>query len=146
MTKQHGGAGDADGVEFLSSMIPSPLLIGHNGALGLDMSAESLAHRRKNFFCKCMLATRAKARVERRGQDCGGDCLIDGGLDSPARLSGILDEPLIGTQRRILGESRGREIQQPRCDDAAAAPNLRYIGDVEMQAIRFREGIAGRVS
>ena len=82
-------------------------------------------------------AARLEARVQRRGEHVRRHALLDGGLDRPAALAGIGDPSGEARQRRILRQRLGRQIQQPRGDDAAAAPHfgdLRHIERVLEQA------------
>jgi len=41
-------------------------------------------------------------------------------------------------ERRVFDERRGREIEQPRCDNAAAPPHFGDGGQIEIVLIMFR--------
>src|SRR4051794_2289616 len=52
----------------------------------------------------------------------------------------------IRTEVLILGESCGRQVEQPGRDYAAAPPNLGNVSKVELEAVFSRQGRAGSVA
>ena len=92
-----------------------------------QMSAELVAHRRKQFVREIRLAARAETLVERGRQDMRRHGLVDGGLDRPAPFAGIRDPAGEIRQRRDLRpgrspsgpaatrRSRCRAATPPRC-------------------------------
>src|SRR3984957_18753825 len=71
------------------------------------VTAETVAHRGKNFLGEGMFLARAKTREQGRGEHFSRHRLVDRGVDGPAALPGIFDEPRIIIQRVVFGE-RGR--------------------------------------
>src|SRR3954452_7815311 len=71
----------------------------------LEMATEALAHGGDDLFRKRVLLARAEARVERRGEDIGGDGFFEGSHDGPAAFAGVLDITGVGRKLRVL---RGR--------------------------------------
>src|SRR6266550_1642421 len=85
----------------------------HGSALRLDMTAELRAQGRQQLFAEGVIAARAEARVERRGQHVGGDLFLDRGVHGPAsfaRIRNVADERL---QLRIARQRQRREVEQP---------------------------------
>ena len=54
--------------------------------------------------------------------------------------------PVIAVERRVLGERARAQIEQPRGDDAAAPPHLGDVGEVEVEAVSFRQRLRIRVA
>src|SRR5215212_9988657 len=79
--------------------------------LRLLVTAKTIAHRRQDLFVEGVLLARTKAREQRRGQHFGGHGFVDGGVDGPAPLAGIIDVAGIALQRGIFGERGSREIE-----------------------------------
>ena len=44
-------------------------------------------------------------------------------------------KPVYSSSCRVLGQRHGRQVEQPRADDAAAAPELGDVGEVEVVAV-----------
>src|SRR5207244_1644847 len=103
----------------------------------LDMPAEALAHGGEKLFRKRMLAARSEARVERGGENIGGDCLFNGGHEGPSTLAGILDDAGKAVELRIIGKGAGGQVEEPRADHAPAAPYFGNIGDIERETLAF---------
>src|SRR5579862_5387455 len=136
MTKLDGPAGSALLADCFTVMVAN---------LWLDVPPESLAHGGEDFLRKSVLGARAKARIERSGENIRRHRFLDRGLNGPAALAGILDEARIGGEGRIL-RKRGRgEIEQPGGDHAAAPPHLRYVRNVEVEALGLRQVLAAGV-
>ena len=71
-----------------------------------------------------------------------GHALVDGGLDRPAAFARVGDAPGKFAQHGILYQRRGREIEQPGRDHAAAPPDLYNVGEVKVVFVVL--GIAQR--
>src|SRR5579864_978360 len=99
------------------------------------MAAELVAHGGKQLVREIRVAARAEALVERGRQHMGRDAFVDGGLDRPASLTGVGNVALKGSERGVARESIRRKVEQPRGDDAAAPPDLCYLGEIEIIAI-----------
>src|ERR1700704_5317273 len=100
----------------------------------LLMAAETSAHRGKNFLGKRMFLARAEASEQSGGEHLGRDRLVDGGVDGPPSLAGVLDEAGILIERMVLRQRRGGEIEQPGRDHAAAPPDFGNVSDIEVEA------------
>src|SRR5688572_297997 len=103
-----------------------------------DMAAELRPQRRQHLFRERVVASRSEPRVQRRGEDVGGHRFFDGGGHCPASLARIVDAPFEALELRVLAERPGRQVQQPRADDAAAPPDFGDLGQVERVAMLLR--------
>ena len=92
-----------------------------------------------------MFLARPEAGVQRRRQHFGGNRFFNRSLDRPAAFAGILYKTAVFGERRILGQRHRRQIEQPRTDHAAAPPDFRDVGQVQIVADFFRQVFAGRV-
>src|SRR5205823_9818027 len=101
------------------------------------VATELLSHRRENFFGESVLLARAETRKQRGGEHVHGHGFIDGCLDGPASLAGILHEPAVLGKSRILNQCHGREIEQPGTDYAAATPHFSDVGQIQIVAMVF---------
>src|SRR5271166_4339421 len=77
--------------------IESPLA---TGSELLDVAAEGKTHGRQHLLGERVLLSRPEAGIESRGQHFGRNRLVDGGIDRPPSLAGVLD--------------RARELRQIR--------------------------------
>src|SRR5215472_989800 len=84
------------------------------------------------------MAARSEAFVERGAQHYRGRAFFDSGLNRPAALAGIRDAAGILREIRLLEKGYGSQVEKPRCDDAAAAPNLCYVRKIKIVLIVFR--------
>src|SRR6185312_1527583 len=103
------------------------------------MPTELLPHCRQHFLSKRVLLARAEAHEQRRREHVHRDRFVDGRLDRPAALAGVLHEARIFGQRGILHQRHRGEIEQPRTDDAAPPPDLGYVSKVQIILLIFRE-------
>src|SRR5215831_9048787 len=87
-----------------------------------EMSAELETHRREQLVLIIRLAARTEALIERGGEHRHRYGLVDGGLDCPASFTGVGHAACKLLQVGILHKCRGGQVEQPRCNDAAAAP------------------------
>src|SRR5437879_9193590 len=97
-----------------------------------DVSAELEAHRGQNFGRKIILAARGKSLEQRRRQYrgwCGG---LDGRENRPAPFAGIGNAARKTIERRLFEKGDGGQVEEPRCDDAAAPPDFRNIREIEV--------------
>ena len=81
---------------------------------------------------------RSEARVQRGRQRGGGDADLDRGDRRPPALARVGDPALVVVQRRGRVQRLGGQIEQPRSDDAAAAPDLGHVGRVDVIAVVLR--------
>src|SRR6516162_5371384 len=107
------------------------------------MAAELEAHGRKHALREGVVLAGAEARIECGGQHLGRYRLLDRGLHGPTAFARILDHAGKVGERRVLGERRGGEIEQPGGDDAAMAPHLGDVGEVEVVATLRRNTFLG---
>ena len=110
-------------------------------AMRLAVAAKARAHRRQDLLGEGVLLARAETRKQRRGQDFGRHRLVDRGIDGPAAFAGILDKAGVVVERVVLGKRRGGEIEQPGWDHAAAPPDLRNVGDIQIEAMVSRQRV-----
>ena len=96
------------------------------------MAAEALSHRGEDTVAPVGLAARREAIEERRDEHRCGHALLDRRQHRPPALAGVAHAPrvLVEVGRRV--QRLRREIEQPRGDDGAAAPDLCDRGDVEL--------------
>src|SRR6516164_10910337 len=104
----------------------------------LDVPAKLVAHGRQHLAGKIGLAARAEALKECGRQDVCGDRLVDRRLDGPASLARIRNAPRKTGKRRVFGECARGQIQEPGGDDAAAPPQFRDVGQVQIVLIVLR--------
>ena len=103
----------------------------------LDVAAETEAHGRQQLLAEGVRLARAEPGVERGGEHVGGNGLLDGRLDGPAALAGILDEPekmsSAGSLASAAAErsSSQEEITLPRRQTSAMS------GRFEVEALVF---------
>src|SRR5262245_42786769 len=100
-------------------------------ATRFDMTTKLRAKRRQELFRERVILTRSEAHVERRRQHVGGHVLFDGCGDGPASFTRVLHTADEAVEARIAIERDGGEIEQPGADDAATAPDLGDLAEVE---------------
>src|SRR6266404_2830923 len=115
-------------------MILKPLMPG----LLFDVAAELKAHRGQYFCGKVVFAARRKPLEQRSGQNGRRRSGFDGGEYGPAAFAGIGDAAGKAFQSWLLEKRNRGQIEQPRCDHAAAAPYFRNVGKIEIVLIVFR--------
>jgi len=96
------------------------------------MASELVAHGRADFLGHRVLLAGAKARVERGGEHFAIHGLLDGGHDRPAAFARIGNAAGEICERRVLRKGSRRQVEQPRADHAAAAPDLGDIREIEV--------------
>src|SRR4029434_2278505 len=104
----------------------------------LQMSAELIAHCRKQLVGKICLATRAKTLIQRSCQDVSRHTLVDGGLHRPTSLPGVRTLTCEFREGGISDQRDRRQVKQPRGDHAAAPPHLRNVRDSEIVLVMIR--------
>src|ERR1700688_2158234 len=148
ITSAHGGAGwrsawaCAGGCDWAGCDIGSPLLATSPGLAArraLQVAAELLAHGGEHLLAEGVLLARAEAREQRRREHVGRHRFLERGGDRPAPLPRIVDEAGVAGEVRALGQRHRREVEQPRRDDTAAAPELGDVGEVELEAMPLRQ-------
>ncbi len=80
-----------------------------------------------------------KALVERRTQHRHGHAFVDGRLDRPAAFARIGNASGKFRQLRVFQQRRGRQIQQPGADHAAAPPDFGHVGQIEIVLVVLRD-------
>src|SRR5262245_32533021 len=105
-----------------------------------EMTAEFVPHGRQQLVAEVRLAARAEALVQGGGQDRDRHRLVDGRSDRPPPLAGIGHAPLEALELRVLDECGGRQVEEPRGNDAAASPHLGDVGQIEVVLVML--GIA----
>src|SRR3974377_947310 len=108
----------------------------------LHMSAKFITHRGEKLVGKFRFTAGTESLVECSGQYVRGLRLVDRGLDRPAPFAGIGDAAGKFRESGVVEQGDGREIQQPRGNDAAAAPDFRDIFQVKVVLIVL--GVAKR--
>src|SRR6185312_15595210 len=134
-TNSAPAAATAAGSGSVSSSCCMPRLL-----LPLVVAAELAAHRGEDLAGELAQAPRLESLVERRGDDRGGNPLVDGGVHRPPALPGVRDPAGEGMQVRCARERLGGQVDQPRRDHRPAPPDLRHLGDFDV--ILVRPGIA----
>ena len=92
----------------------------------------SLRMAESSLSAKSSSSPRGEARVQRRREHRGRNADVDRGGGRPAALAGVGDatcEPL--ERRRVVQRLRG-QVEEPGADDAAAPPDLRHLGRVDL--------------
>src|SRR6188508_3054389 len=102
------------------------------GARALDVAAELTPHRGKKPVGEIVVVARAEAREQRRREHGHGHARVDGGVDRPAALAGVRDLAEKAFEAGVARERSAREVEQPRADDAAVAPQLGDRREVEV--------------
>src|SRR3990170_2710465 len=97
----------------------APKMISANGSSADGMAPERLAEGGEQPVGERVLAPRAEAREERRGDRGRGDRLLDGVLDRPPALAGVLHPGLEPGERRVGAERVGGQLEEPGADHAA---------------------------
>ena len=90
----------------------------------LQVASEREAHGRERAVGEVALAARAEAREERAREHGHRRARLVRGLERPAALARVRDAPAELVERRLLVQRLGGQVEQPRRDDAAAAPDL----------------------
>ena len=86
---------------------------------------------------EALIKCRAQNRRRRRG--------LDGRLNRPSPFTRIRDVSRERAEIGFVDERRGREIQQPRCDDASTPPHFGDVGQVEVVLVVFGMPQRGRL-
>src|SRR5215468_3568242 len=107
-----------------------------------EMATESESHRREELVLIIGVTARGEAFIERSGENRSWDGLVDGSLDGPSAFTGVGHTAGELFEFRIFDQSRRRQIEQPRGDNAASPP---YLGDIaQVQVVLIVFGIAQR--
>src|SRR5438876_679017 len=103
-----------------------------------DVSAELKAHGGQNFGREIILAARREPLEQRRRQHRGGSSRFDGGENGPAPFAGVGDAAGKAFESWLIEKRNSSQVEKPRCDYAAAAPDFRNICEVEIILIVLR--------
>src|SRR5450631_92429 len=106
------------------------------------MAAKPKAKRGQQLVGEVVTAAGTKALVQRGTENWSRNRLVDRRRDRPAPFAGIRDTTGKLLQVWTFEESGGGQVKQPGGDDAAATPDLRDIGQI--QIIRVILGVAQR--
>ena len=99
--------------------------------------AEAEAHGGEHAVPEVALATGAESAIERRCQDGGRHGRVDGRHARPAALAGVGHEAAEALEVAVLDHRLCRQVEEPRGDDAAAAPQLRDRGQVQVVLVEL---------
>ncbi len=102
------------------------------------MSAELVAHGRQQLVGKVGQPRELKRSYSAVVSTGRRHAFVDAGLDGPAAFARVRNAAGKLRQLRIGQQRRGRQVQQPRSDNAAAPPNLGHVGQIEVVLIMFR--------
>ena len=105
------------------------------------MATEAEAHRRQQAVGVGVFLARAEAREQRIGQHRHRDTLFDGGIDGPAAFATVGDGTAVVVQTLVTGQGLGGQVKQPGRHHAATTPHLGDIGQIEVEALIFRQGV-----
>src|SRR5689334_14977682 len=96
------------------------------------MTAELVAHRREDAVREVRCASRRETLGEGDAQHRSRYALVDRSRERPAPLARIGDTPREASEVWAVEKRRGGEIEQPRGDHAAPAPQLGNLREVEL--------------
>src|ERR671930_389806 len=109
------------------------------------VAAELVAQRGVDLRREVALPARVEAREQRRRDDRHRHAALDGVLDGPAALAGVLDPPLDPGQLVAFELERApRELAEPRADHRALLPEVRDPGVVDPERGGLQEAEALR--
>src|SRR6266702_3005868 len=106
--------------------------------LFFDVSAELKAHRGQNFSRKIIFAAGGEALVERSAEYRCWCRRFDGREDGPAAFARVGHAAGEAFKGGLLQQGNGGQIEQPGCNNAAAAPNFGDVREIEIVLIVFR--------
>src|SRR5271156_447004 len=111
MTKTHESPRRARGAAA-DWEVESEVGMAGNLVLFLEVSAELVAHRGKQFVREVCSAARSEAFVERRGQHVRRNAFVDCSVDSPSALARVGDAAAKFLQLRIAEQRVGSQVEQ----------------------------------
>src|SRR5207302_9703399 len=97
-----------------------------------DVSAELKAHGAHNFGCEIILAARREPLEQRCRQYRRWRSGLDGRENGPASFAGIRNAAGKAFERRLFEKGDGGQVEKPRRDNAAAAPDFRDVREIEV--------------
>src|SRR5262249_12086448 len=109
----------------------APKMTSENGSSVYGMAPELVAERGEQPVREGIVAARAEAREERRGDRRRRHRLFDGVLDGPTPFAGIVHVRAEIVELGIGGQRGRRQLEQPRADDGALVPQFRDLRQVE---------------
>src|SRR5688500_18305742 len=109
----------------------APKMTSANGSSAYGMATELVAKRGQQPVREGVFSPRAEARVQRGRDDRRRHRLLDGVLDRPPALAGIVDVGLELREGGIRSQRVGGQLEQPRAHDAALVPQRGDSGQIE---------------
>src|SRR6266481_6361749 len=97
-----------------------------------DVSAELISHRGQELVGKISFSPRAESLVKGAGENRHRYRFVDRSLDRPPSFAGIRDMAGKLRQTWVLQQRVGRQVEQPGCDHASAAPYFRDVTQVQV--------------
>ena len=88
------------------------------------VAAELLAQGGEELGAKGAFLPGTEPLLEGSGNRGDWHGKVDGLLDSPATLAGVLDEGLEAFKARVLAEGGGGKVEEPGANDGAMAPSF----------------------
>ena len=99
------------------------------------VAAEGSAHDGDHAVGEVVLFAGAEAADERLGDDGRGDVEVDGFGDGPAAFAGVGYPGFEAGEGWVVVERAGGEVEQPGADDGALLPDVRDLGEVEVEGL-----------
>src|SRR5208283_4102493 len=130
-------------LNLLIAVTPSPDWRHSSGAYLLGgglflIDTELVTKGGQHLVSEVVLATRAEASIQRGTEDGGRNRLVEGRRDRPAPLPRVRHPAGELRQVRAIEERHGGQVQEPRGDDTATAPDLGDIGQIQVVRVILR--------
>src|SRR6266436_307750 len=106
------------------------------------VTAELKTHGRQQLGGEFAFTSRRETFIERFGKHGSGGAGLDAGDNRPAAFTGIRHSARKTLEGRLLEKRDSGQVEQPGGNDAAAAPDFRDVGEIEVVLVVF--GIAQR--
>src|SRR5437660_8571388 len=101
-----------------------------SGLFFFDVSAELKAHGGQNFGREIIFAARREPLEQRCRQYRRWRSGLDGRENGPPSFGGIRNAAGKAFERRLVEKGDGGQVEQPRRDNAAAAPDFRDVREI----------------
>ena len=106
--------------------------------LFFQVPAKGEPHRREELIGVVVRAARAEPGKQGRAQDRRRNPLVDGRGDRPSAFARVRDPARKLGELGTMQQGLGRQVEQPRGDDAPAPPDLGDIGQVQVVLVELR--------